>query len=845
MDLNEGKELKKFLDAAYPNENKFSFWHSDVKIGPNTLTAYKNIKSKLTDKVSREKQLAKAIEIISCCNISSGPKGVKKTGLVVGKVQSGKTTSFTLVTALAADNGYKLVIHLLGTTLNLLQSNLKSVEKVLGTGDSSTNWKTRLVNATSQGGIDLNTQTLTNLVSGNPASMVSKNSNQVIYMPLLKDIASITLLTELLRNTPIIGSIPILIIDDEVDTHGLNVAKKPKSYCSIIEGSQSPTNEHLHNLRDACGTVTYLGYTATAQGPIWQHPNNFMSPDFHALLYPGKGYIGNAELFGSPKNTKHQRSYDNHKNWNHQIKEINATIIDPNTGKERDDNLGLTNSIFDSVCTFLVSYVLLRKRQQEDPGNLNNEALSMMLHTSTRTGQQGNRIGEINHQEAVSIVKDYLENDLWSGLNSGSKNINFKRIKNAYDEKSKNVQPKYNHSIPSFSDVLKQVKSFVNPLNPTIYEIKEVNARGKGKIDDVKFDNSEMWFLVGGIGLSRGFVIEGLLTTWMPVEPVSIIADTMEQRGRFFGYKKSYLDLITVYIKEKTMDAFRGYITFEDGLWTLLYDLLKKGESLQGTDPYYHSCAAISGITSSSKIRIELKTFQHDWVTCKTLPFITDQNTNQCHRNDDFYQLTNNFLTNLKLKKPTINPWNANVNGDASGQDFSFAKCSLDQVYKHYLSKIPSLDASEEFLNKVIEHLSTEFCGQSKEGHPKKNVCDVVLFNQGKREIKFNADHAPGKWAWPASGYRSTATYSRTNTKNDYTKYYCGDDKVILGKNFDPFHQPSYDEDNNYHTTVQIHHFDTIYTKDMSGNDIDLFSDVYAIRIKLQHSKTILALGKK
>ena len=46
-----------------------------------------------------------------------------RTGLVVGNVQSGKTTSFTTVAALARDNGYRMVIVIAGTSENLFFQN--------------------------------------------------------------------------------------------------------------------------------------------------------------------------------------------------------------------------------------------------------------------------------------------------------------------------------------------------------------------------------------------------------------------------------------------------------------------------------------------------------------------------------------------------------------------------------------------------------------------------------------------------------------------------------------------------------------------------------------------------
>ena len=53
------------------------------------------------------------------------------THLTVGYVQSGKTMSFTTLTALAADNGYRIVIYLAGTKNNLLSQTTKRLTKDL------------------------------------------------------------------------------------------------------------------------------------------------------------------------------------------------------------------------------------------------------------------------------------------------------------------------------------------------------------------------------------------------------------------------------------------------------------------------------------------------------------------------------------------------------------------------------------------------------------------------------------------------------------------------------------------------------------------------------------------
>ena len=46
------------------------------------------------------------------------------TGLIIGKIQSGKTLSFTTVMALARDNGYRVVIVISGRTNLLLKQTI-------------------------------------------------------------------------------------------------------------------------------------------------------------------------------------------------------------------------------------------------------------------------------------------------------------------------------------------------------------------------------------------------------------------------------------------------------------------------------------------------------------------------------------------------------------------------------------------------------------------------------------------------------------------------------------------------------------------------------------------------
>ena len=102
-----------------------------VKIGDNTV-AFMQSQAKLDDE-GKDIVIEEAIKILSHC-IPPG-KNSSITNIAVGYVQSGKTLSFTTLTALAADNGYRIVIYLTGTKNNLqsqtaerLQVDLKVYE---------------------------------------------------------------------------------------------------------------------------------------------------------------------------------------------------------------------------------------------------------------------------------------------------------------------------------------------------------------------------------------------------------------------------------------------------------------------------------------------------------------------------------------------------------------------------------------------------------------------------------------------------------------------------------------------------------------------------------------------
>ena len=92
-----------------------------------------------------------------------------------------------------------------------------------------------------------------------------------------------------------------------------------------------------------------------------------------------------------------------------------------------------------------------------------------------------------------------------------------------------------------------RTKFTFDEINPVLFEaieetaIAELNTREKIRITPVDWAGEYSWILVGGIGLDRGFTVEGLTISYMPRSTGVGNADNIQQRARFFGYKKGYL----------------------------------------------------------------------------------------------------------------------------------------------------------------------------------------------------------------------------------------------------------------------------------------------------------------
>lgn len=241
------------------------------------------------DDAASAKVVSEAGRILSMC-LPPTARNEDRAGLVIGYVQSGKTLSFTTVTALARDNRYRLVIVLAGTKTNLLDQNEERLTGDLGILEERGKFWRVLVNPRSD--VDKIEEVQATLDLWDRYKDRPERCRTLLVV-VMKNAARLGQLKTLLSKCKL-GSTCALVIDDEGDQAGLNTKTR--------QNDESPTYASILKLRNVLPAHTYLQYTATPQAPLLISRIDRLSPAFAELLKPGDGYVGGKHLFseGSP-----------------------------------------------------------------------------------------------------------------------------------------------------------------------------------------------------------------------------------------------------------------------------------------------------------------------------------------------------------------------------------------------------------------------------------------------------------------------------------------------------------------------------------------------------------------
>lgn len=448
------------------------------------------------------------------------------TGIAIGYVQSGKTMSFTTLTALAIDNGFRIIIYFAGIKNNLLEQTTNRLKKDLLTDSYNSRFYKVYQNPTIKNNVHLKIK-----------GALLLNQKPAILITILKRFDSIDSLTKVFETFEVkeaLGNNGVLIIDDEADQASLNTYGRKNSKSEDWEEDEfSSTYSSILNLRAALPNHSYIQYTATPQGPLLINIMDLLSPKFHKVLTPGKSYTGGKTFF--EENTDLIISIPESEVYHHkknQLSECPQSLI---------------NALQIFICGVAITVNIQGKEN----------FLSMLIHADS--------LKDVSRQfhDWVKMLKDSWEDRLQLPNGDPSKSELIEQFKENYIEAVRRIQ-----NPPEFKEVIVEVLQVILDTN-----IELVIAGSK----EIDWSNATAHILVGADMLNRGYTVEGLMVSYMPRYSIGKSnADTIQQRCRFFGYKRNYLDSCRVFLPNDSIMEYHEYVEHEE-----IFRANLKGHSLE------------------------------------------------------------------------------------------------------------------------------------------------------------------------------------------------------------------------------------------------------------------------
>lgn len=463
--------------------------------------------------VGKQQLLAEAQRIFGKCIPPTGPPDTD-TGLAIGFVQSGKTLNFTTVTALARDNGFPLVIVIAGTSVPLFDQSTQRLIRDLGINTRRGARRWRRVSNPGEIDVDSIRSVLDNWRAG---STVPEPRRQAVLITVMKQYQRLDRLNDVLQELDL-TDIPALIIDDEADQAGMNN--------EVNDQAQSTTYTRLLTLKSRLPHHTYLQYTATPQAPLLINIIDALSPSFADILTPGPDYCGGRDFFilASPY-----------------VRTIPHTDIPtPTRVLQR-----APQSLLEALRIFMVG-VAYGVFQDDTSG-----CRSMLVHPSRPTAPHEDYVAWINRiKRRWELTLDPTTGD------AAERQTLLDQFEIAYNDLAATV-PHLTTDAP-FADLADCLLEAVRAT-----ELQEINTRRGGATPQINWDNAYSHILVGGQAMDRGFTVEGLTVTYMPRSLGVGNADSLQQRARFFGYKRSYFGFCRIYLEGRSRRAYEAYVEHE------------------------------------------------------------------------------------------------------------------------------------------------------------------------------------------------------------------------------------------------------------------------------------------
>jgi hypothetical protein len=448
-------------------------------------------------------------------------------GLVVGRIQSGKTAHMLGLSAMFVSNHYDTVIIFSGTIEDLRTQTLERIEGI--------NFPESIIVCPKGDDLTQNQDAQASIA----AHLDARRTRNKLIIIIKKNPSQINCIRTLISNSGAgLSRRRVLIIDDECDH-----ASRDRNYAEARERPLMPeeiseTNKSIRTLlielRRSISPTWYIGYTATPFANLLQQEDSSTEDDEYGLsLYP-RNFI---HCLTQPTNHIDNEYYFLEEN-------DNVKIYDEPT-HQNYSNTNFTNLIYLHVTSQLLKQIR----------EINMPHITL-VHTDISTQEHEAVINNINQIKNRIIGCDIqvIKRTLLATITRYYRNI------------PRSQRTEFNNKVEQFdSNRLKRVFRRI--------ELIELNRRdGEQEFDDeepeIQFRQELLYpipnfsaIVIGGTRVSRGLTLKGLTLTWFSRETREPSYDTRLQQARWCGYRvnhgKSYSDLVRIFTTEVLEQQFQ------------------------------------------------------------------------------------------------------------------------------------------------------------------------------------------------------------------------------------------------------------------------------------------------
>mgnify|MGYP005765219889 FL=1 len=479
--------------------------------------------------------------------------------LLVGKVQSGKTSNLELLTAIAFDNGYNILVIYGGYDTSLLRQTterFKSTFDVIGEVTYDDDGPAIFTTDDSSQILSIDDEIMTDLL---------ENKKPVIFVSMKRP-AAMRKINSLFKRLDK-SKFKAFIIDDEGDQASLNTAKDKIK-------NASATYKEIVQMKHLLKDPMYLSVTATPQANIFLDDWSALRPDSIRLIQPGKGYDG-AEIY---------HLYEN-----------DIIQLVPDEDPDELANGNIPDSLWDAVRYFIVASAIKRRQATKAKDCFSD----MIIHTFREVSQHSSIYTSI--ESFVKSMRDsfeYRDEDMLGYLSD------LKECFNKYV--SENIRTSV-----IFEDIQDEITTVIKKTKVILK-----NSVGKATQGNEKLKWHKIY--IGGDLLQRGLTFSDLITTYFTRWASSGgNMDTNLQRARWFGYRSKYINICKIYTTAEIAQEFTNLAEIEDDLWDQFSDV--ENGTLAIDDILIQSENTKQSPTSKQRVKYKKVAFKSRWIKQKYL----------------------------------------------------------------------------------------------------------------------------------------------------------------------------------------------------------------------------------